>query len=229
MIYTEGEFGIFPAKNIKGLTPKKQVTLAWLIFHTNTNTGVAFPSVNTLCDECGISSRTTMIGVLNELEREGFIRKRYRQKEGGGCTSNEYEVFIKRTTPCSENEQPPVQKLDTNYKKINQKNITIKDDASVDAAFESAWAAYERKGNKQKSLRYWKKLTDEDRSSITETIPKYLASRPDKKFRKNFEGWINPANRMWEDEIIADDEVDTKKGRMSAQQMKEWNKEYGNG
>ena len=61
------------------------------------------------------------------------------------------------------------------------------------------------------------------------TIPLYIQSRPEKKFRKNFEGWINPTNKMWQDEIVVEDEVDTKKGRMSEQQMKEWNKEYGNG
>ena len=119
--------------------------------------------------------------------------------------------------------------MNPNYKKVNNKNISNKEEASILSTFESAWAAYERKGNKQTSLRYWKKLSGEDRSSIMKAIPLYIQSRPEKKFRKNFEGWINPTNKMWQDEIVAEDEVDTKNGRMSAQQMKEWNKEYGNG
>ena len=68
MIYENGEFGIFPAKNLKGLTPNQQVIMSWLIFHTNSKTGTCFPSHSTLCKETGIKSRTTMRETLNQLE-----------------------------------------------------------------------------------------------------------------------------------------------------------------
>ena len=38
MIYERGEFGIFPAKLVNGLSPNLQVVLSWLIYHTNTKT-----------------------------------------------------------------------------------------------------------------------------------------------------------------------------------------------
>ena len=47
-----------------------------------------------------------------------------------------------------------VQEMHPNNKKVNNKNISNKEEASILSEFESAWAAYERKGNKQTSLRY---------------------------------------------------------------------------
>ena len=193
MIYEDGEFGIFPAKILKGLHPNKQILIAWLIFHTNSQTGKSFPSLALLSKETGIRSRTTLIAYLSELEKEGFIRKKTRRRDDGGNTSNEYEVFIKRLTSCSNYKQGTVQKVDTNYKKINQKNYNIE-------LFEKCWVAYERKGNKQIALRYWKKLSTDDQQSVNKFIPAYIKSR-EYKYRKDFQGWVNPANRMWEDEI----------------------------
>ena len=194
MIFEKGEFGIFPAKLIKGLSPNLQVVLSWLIFHTNSKTGVSFPSHETLCRECGIKSRSTIIQALNDLERLGYIRKRKRFKESGGYTSNEYEVFVKQRRGSSDNEQGYVQNVDTNQKNNNQKNINIE-------LFNICWSLYEHKGNKQTALRYWEKLNDDDRKTIHQNIPTYIKSR-EKQYRKDFQGWINPTNRMWEDEII---------------------------
>jgi hypothetical protein len=71
---------------------------------------------------------------------------------------------------------------------------------SLDEFFEDCWKQYGRKGNKRAALRYWRKLSTEDRKAIHSAIPAYLASR-EPQFRKDFSGWINPSNRMWEDEV----------------------------
>jgi hypothetical protein len=63
---------------------------------------------------------------------------------------------------------------------------------------------YGRKGNKQTALRYWKKLSLKDRYNIQDNILPYINSR-EYKYRKDFQGWINPTNRMWEDEIIIEE------------------------
>lgn len=186
MIYTEGEFGIFPAKSVKGLPPNKQVTLAWLIFHTNNNTGVAFPSINTLCKECGIASRTTMIKVLTELEQEGFIKKKHRQREGGGYTSNEYEVFIKRTSPSAKAESGVVQNVDTNYKNKNQKKLEHWC-PRFQRCFDS-WG----KGNYKQSLKYWGELHDDDRQLVEKNISIFLKQLENDKYKPFFQNWINP-------------------------------------
>ncbi len=193
MIYENGEFGLFPAKLLKGMTPNQQVVLSWLIYHTNSKTGVCFPSHTTLCKETGIRSRTTMIQTLNELESLGYIFKDKTDNGRGGYVRNQYKVFIKRGQPRSNTEQDHVQGLDTNHKKENQKNYNIE-------LFEKCWVDYERKGNKQMALRYWKKLSTSDQQAVHNSIPVYKSSR-DKQYTKDFQGWINPVNRMWEDEV----------------------------
>jgi DNA-binding transcriptional MocR family regulator len=193
MIYERGEFGIFPAKLVNGLSPNLQVVLSWLIYHTNTKTKTCFPSHTTLCRETGIKSRTTIIQALTHLEELGYIRKNKRMRDDGGYSSNEYEVFIKGSSPFASNEHDTIQQMDTNHKKINQKNYNIE-------LFEKCWVDYERKGNKQMALRYWKKLSTDDQQAVHNSIPIYKSNR-EFRFRKDFQGWINPSNRMWEDEI----------------------------
>lgn len=187
MMYTEGEFGIFPAKNVKGLSPNKQVVLSWLIFHTNNNTGVSFPSIKTLCTECGISSRTTMIKVLTELEEDGYIKKKHRRREGGGYTSNEYEVFIKRTSPSAKSVSGVVQEVDTNHKKKNKKKLE-----HWSPSFQKCFDAWGKHGNYKHSLKYWGELDAEDRSLIEKNIPIFLKNLKDEKFKPFFQNWINP-------------------------------------
>ena len=194
MRFEEGEFGIFPAQLVKGLAPNLQVVLSWLIFHTNNKTGVAFPSHSTLCKETGIKSRTTMIQILNDLETAGYIRKKNRSRENGGNTSNEYEVFIKRSRDCTFTEQPIVQELDTNQKKDNQKNPIS------EMLFKECWRVYGCKGNKRIAKKYWDKLSEEDRANIRKCITVYIGVR-EYQFRKDFQGYINPQYRRWEENV----------------------------
>ena len=193
MIYERGEFGIFPAKLIEGMTPNQQVVLSWLIYHTNSKTGACFPSHTTLCKETGIKSRTTMIQTLNELENLGYIFKDKADNGRGGYLRNQYKVFIKGGKLRSDIEQDYVQELDTNHKKENQKNYNIE-------LFEKCWVDYERKGNKQIALRYWKKLSTEEQQLVHDNIHSYKSSR-EYQYRKDFQGWINPANKIFAGEI----------------------------
>lgn len=120
--YQKGEFGIFPAKLLEGMTPNKQVIIAWLIFRMNQD-GTCFPSVEKLCKDTGIKSRTTVTRCLKELEADGYIKATPRTRDDGGCSSNEYRVFIRR--------QGGVQEMDTNHKKTNQTNLTSSSPTSV--------------------------------------------------------------------------------------------------
>lgn len=71
-----------------------------------------------------------------------------------------------------------------------------------DQQFERCWKAYGRKGTKAKALEYWKKISQPDRDIIETKIPDYVdATSNDPTFRKDFDGWINPKYRRWENEI----------------------------
>jgi len=85
-------------------------------------------------------------------------------------------------------------------KNVRYNNTRENNTSIIDAEFEKVWAMYERKGNKQTAMRYWKKLSKADQLAIKEKIPTYVQLR-EKQYRKDLQGWINPTNRMWEDEI----------------------------
>ena len=85
-------------------------------------------------------------------------------------------------------------------KNVRYNNTRENTTSIIDAEFEKVWAMYERKGNKQTAMRYWKKLSKADQLAIKEKIPTYVQLR-EKQYRKDLQGWINPTNRMWEDEI----------------------------
>lgn len=78
-----------------------------------------------------------------------------------------------------------------------------KEDTKQDTLFEECWVEYGRVGNKATAKRYWSKLSEGDRLNVKLAIPSYVASR-EPKYRKHFQGWINPVNRMWEDTIVED-------------------------
>jgi len=88
----------------------------------------------------------------------------------------------------------------TNIKKEIHKECDLK--IQKEELFKKAWKLYERKGVRLKALKYWMKYDIETMNEIIEKIPIYILSTPEKRFRKNFEGWLNPVHRVWESEIV---------------------------
>jgi len=56
--------------------------------------------------------------------------------------------------------------------------------------FESAWELYQRKGAKKEAYKSWQSLTDNERQLAVKSIPAYLQSKPDVKYRKDFERYL---------------------------------------
>lgn len=70
--------------------------------------------------------------------------------------------------------------------------------------FEEVWNLYQKKvGDKSKLQKKWDSISGEDKAKIFEHIPLYKTATPDRKFRKNFETYLN--NKSWNDEIITDE------------------------
>lgn len=67
-------------------------------------------------------------------------------------------------------------------------------------SFEDFWALYDKKTGKEKSLQKWAKLKQSDKEKIMQHVPDYVASQPDKTYRKNPETYLN--GKCWNDEII---------------------------
>lgn len=87
------------------------------------------------------------------------------------------------------------------YSTILSKESSEKERAR-DEVFEALWITFERYGSKGKALDYWKKLPEEDRAAIVAKAPAYVASTPGCEYRKQLDGWINPAERRWERPIV---------------------------
>jgi len=70
------------------------------------------------------------------------------------------------------------------------------------AWFEKVWEMYGRKGNKQDALGNWLKLSEASRVEVEERIPAYVRSVSEKKYLKDFSGWLNPSKKRWLNEIV---------------------------
>lgn len=69
-----------------------------------------------------------------------------------------------------------------------------------DSSFDVFWNLYDKKIDPKKCRLIWAKLTTSEREEILDHVPKYVASTPDKQYRKHPTTYLN--NRSWENEII---------------------------
>ena len=66
-------------------------------------------------------------------------------------------------------------------------------------SFEDFWEAYDYKVGRKKASLLYSKLSDADRELISEHVPFYVRSTPDKQFRKHPTTYLN--GEHWHDEI----------------------------
>tara|TARA_Y100001963_G_scaffold156777_1_gene251212 strand:- start:1544 stop:2278 length:735 start_codon:yes stop_codon:yes gene_type:complete len=86
-----------------------------------------------------------------------------------------------------------------NNKIIANKNIIKK--SKVNIEFSDFWNLYDyKKGNKIKIEKKWLSLKDDERTAIMDHLPLYVASTPDKQWRKHPYTYLN--NQGWEDEMV---------------------------
>lgn len=77
--------------------------------------------------------------------------------------------------------------------------FSIEDNSEL--GFDHAWDLYQKKvGPKDRLRKKWNKLSKKDREDAISYIPRYVEATPDKKYRKNFETFLN--QKSWHDEII---------------------------
>lgn len=123
------------------------------------------------------------------MEAEGLIKS-------GNFNKVQYDQtkWYTITLECSD--------LNNRISKPEQPIPDTKQDTKTDTMFEECWKLYGRKGTKRQAFRYWQRLSNDDKLAILKAIPRYC-DNTNYDYRKFFEGWINPTNRMWENEIVA--------------------------
>lgn len=85
----------------------------------------------------------------------------------------------------------------------SEQKILLLNNTSTNNSFETFWKLYDYKKSKPKCLIKWNKIKPELYESIYEHVKKYIASTPDKKYRKHPLTYLN--GECWNDEIISDD------------------------
>ena len=93
-----------------GLKPAAKIVLYWLADHHNGETGLCFPSLNTLAKECEMDVATVKRH-LGGLEDLGLIERKQRHRENGSQTSTQY--ILRLDAPLAQNAPPPSAKCAT--------------------------------------------------------------------------------------------------------------------
>lgn len=78
-------------------------------------------------------------------------------------------------------------------------NVTVTDTVTDIYTFDLFWNTYDKKVGRADCEKKFNKLKLEDRKRIIETLPEYIRSTPDSKYRKNPETYLN--GKHWNDEI----------------------------
>ncbi len=86
--------------------------------------------------------------------------------------------------------------------------ITVTDAAEQYAKedFEYWWDIYDKKRGKEKCMKKWEKLSVNERRACISATPAYVASTPEKAYRKDPLTYLN--GKCWNDEIITKNGTD---------------------
>ena len=84
----------------------------------------------------------------------------------------------------------------------NEKNININcaKNCACEICFNRFWDLYDKKRDRKKCFQKWKRLKQDERDKIFQTLPAYIESTKDVQFRKDPATYLN--NQSWNNEII---------------------------
>ena len=106
------------------------------------------------------------------------------------CDKNDCEM------PATYFKTPTIKEI-KEIKEIKGKEINI--------LFSDFWNLYDKKvGEKDKLVKKWESLNDDERKNIMDYIPKYKLAQPEKKYRKDPQTFIN--KKSWLDELVGFEE-----------------------
>ncbi|ADU21917.1 MULTISPECIES: helix-turn-helix domain-containing protein [Ruminococcus] len=74
--------------------PHRAITVFCYLCDRSNKKGECFPSSRTIAKDLNISRRT-VFRALNDLEKEGFIKRKGRHRTSGGRSSNLYVLEVK--------------------------------------------------------------------------------------------------------------------------------------
>ncbi|WP_280747311.1 DUF6291 domain-containing protein [Parabacteroides sp. PF5-9] len=141
-----------------------------------------------------VSMAFSFIRTAMDIDSEKYEKKCERNKEN----------IRKRWNDFNTKEYDRIESNNSNTKHTDTDtdtdiNIVESFDSTSELSFDFIWSLYEKKGNKKTSINRWNKLSSKNKKLALNHIPLYVRSTPDKRFRKNFEVYIN--QEVWNDEL----------------------------
>lgn len=134
--------------------------------------------------------KNEMICVENLVKTTRITICNYESYQGDRNTD---ETQMKRKRNTDETQTKPIKE----YKeRKEEKNIST-------SKFDLFWDTYDKKVGREKCLEAWKNIPESEIEKILEHVPRYVASTPDIKYRKNPLTYLN--GKHWNDEIICQD------------------------
>lgn len=103
-------------KVYKSDLPSRAKQVMFYLINRANGEGTCFPSIKTIANDCGVSTRTIQRTMIILLE-EGFLKKGSRFREKGGQTSNLYTLDY----PCQNNEDQCKKEFEEEVVKIEEK------------------------------------------------------------------------------------------------------------
>jgi len=196
-------------ENPEKISPNHTALYFFICEHSNRMGGkIKFGLPTTMAkDAIGIRSYNTYIKTLNDLVDFGFIvlveRSKNQYSSNIIALSNFNKAhnkaldkaLIKHTTKQLESTQQSIDSID--------KQLTINKEQETNTiypTFEDFWDLYDNKHDRDTCQKKWDKLTQTEKLEIMEYLPAYIASTPDKSFRKHPKTFLN--NKSWKNEII---------------------------
>jgi phage replication O-like protein O len=145
----------------------------------------------------------TSLYSLATSQSELLRKSKYFDNRRGSTSKTEEDHFEKRRGTTSKIEDTK-EKKETN-KETNKERTCY--------PFQDFWDDYDKKVDKQKAKKRYRKLDEKERQAIKEFIPYYKVHQPDAQFRKHPTTFLN--NRSWEDQWIVKEAQKKKNGTTS--------------
>lgn len=223
---------ILMAKALKHKTGNslKKLVLLKICDNADDDTGLCWPSAGNIAAHCEMS-KSTVRKYINDLVEDGVLVKQARKK-GKMNQSNLYKVVEKKLKDnikdkpkgmpsddiCMPSDDIGVCR-DTAPEPIIKK--PIKESTNALSRFREFWDLYDKKVDRAKCERKWKRITEKQKNKIFEVLPNYIKQTPDKQYRKNPHTWLN--GQCWEDEDIQQADPDKPQARLyDGKTAKEW-------
>ena len=150
-----------------------------------------------------VSEHLFFIPKFIEFQYPGFPNSKVRQQQSAVDILTKYKLFDKDIITVSKelaissiSDNKELTNSYGNDNGIGNGNGNEHEDLALNIDFDVFWDLYDKKvGDKAKLIKKWCNLTELDRQTIIDYVPKYIKSRPDKQFRKNPETFFN--NKSW--------------------------------